>query len=60
MRRISAWVAIFAVPTAVTGFFGQNVPYPGFQAASGFIASTVLIIVLAAVLYLIFKRQEWL
>jgi magnesium transporter len=60
MRRISAWVAIFAVPTAVTGFFGQNVPYPGFQAASGFIASTVLIIVLAAILYLVFKRQRWL
>ena len=30
MRRITAWVAIIAVPTAVTGFFGQNVPYPGF------------------------------
>ena len=30
MRRITAWVAIVAVPTAVTGFFGQNVPYPGF------------------------------
>ena len=31
MRRITAWVAIVAVPTAVTGFFGQNVPYPGFE-----------------------------
>jgi Mg2+ and Co2+ transporter CorA len=30
MRKITAWVAIVAVPTAVTGFFGQNVPYPGF------------------------------
>ena len=28
MRRITAWVAIIAVPTAVTGFFGQNVPSP--------------------------------
>ena len=31
MRKITAWVAIVAVPTAVTGFFGQNVPYPGFE-----------------------------
>jgi Mg2+ and Co2+ transporter CorA len=35
MRRITAWVAIVAVPTAVTGFFGQNVPYPGFGTKAG-------------------------
>lgn len=28
MRKITAWVAIVAVPTAIPGFFGQNVPYP--------------------------------
>ena len=42
MRRITAWVAIIAVPTAVTGFFGQNVPYPGFGETAGFIASAVI------------------
>lgn len=60
MRKITAWVAIVAVPTAVTGFFGQNVPYPGFQAASGFIGSTALIITLALILFIIFKRKGWL
>ncbi len=60
MRRISAWVAIFAVPTAVTGFFGQNVPYPGFQSTAGFYASLLTILVLAIVLYIVFKRQKWL
>lgn len=60
MRRISAWVAIVAVPTAVTGFFGQNVPYPGFQEASGFVASVTLIVLGALVLYLAFKRKRWL
>ena len=35
MRRITAWVAIVAVPTAVTGFFGQNVPYPGSARTPG-------------------------
>jgi Mg2+ and Co2+ transporter CorA len=60
MRKITAWVAIVAVPTAVTGFFGQNVPYPGFNSASGFIASTALIILLAIVLFAIFKRKHWL
>jgi magnesium transporter len=60
MRKISAWVAIVAVPTAVTGFFGQNVPYPGFNSGSGFIASCVLIILLAIVLFAFFKRKQWL
>jgi Mg2+ and Co2+ transporter CorA len=60
MRKITAWVAIVAVPTAVTGFFGQNVPYPGFQATSGFIASMALIIIFAITLYIIFKRRKWL
>lgn len=60
MRRITAWVAIVAVPTAVTGFFGQNVPYPGFNQPSGFLASTLIIIVLAATLFAVFKHNDWL
>ena len=60
MRRITAWVAIVAVPTAVTGFFGQNVPYPGFGTTAGFLASLLIMAVLAAVLYIIFKRKDWL
>ena len=60
MRRITAWVAIVAVPTAVTGFFGQNVPYPGFGTTAGVIASLLIIVVLALVLYIVFKRKEWL
>jgi magnesium transporter len=60
MRRITAWVAIVAVPTAVTGFFGQNVPYPGFGTGSGFVASTLIIVVFAAILFAVFKHNKWL
>ena len=60
MRRITAWVAIIAVPTAVTGFFGQNVPYPGFAKTSGFIASIMIMVCVAIVLYIIFKTKKWL
>jgi magnesium transporter len=60
MRKITAWVAIVAVPTAVTGFFGQNVPYPGFGERAGFIASMLIMLMIAAALYLIFKRKQWL
>ena len=60
MRKITAWVAIIAVPTAVTGFFGQNVPYPGFAEKSGFIASTAIIASIAVILYVVFRMKRWL
>jgi magnesium transporter len=60
MRRITAWVAIVAVPTAVTGFFGQNVPYPGFGIETGVIASITIMLIMATTLYLIFKQKKWL
>ena len=60
MRKITAWVAIVAVPTAVTGFFGQNVPYPGFGETSGFIASIALMVIIAVTLYIAFTRRHWL
>ena len=60
MRRITAWVAIVAVPTAVTGFFGQNVPYPGFGTEVGFVASMTLMLLMAVTLYLVFRGKKWL
>jgi Mg2+ and Co2+ transporter CorA len=60
MRKITAWVAIVAVPTAVTGYFGQNVPYPGFGETSGFLASVLIMLAIAASLYIVFKRKKWL
>ncbi|MDT5146308.1 MAG: magnesium transporter [Mycobacterium sp.] len=46
---------VIAVPTAITGFFGQNVPYPGFQSAAGFAASSALTVVLMIRLYVAFR-----
>jgi len=60
MKKLTAWAAIIAVPTAVTGYFGQNVPYPGFAQCSGFILSVAVIAVLALGLYVSFKRRDWL
>ena len=60
MKKLTSYTALIAIPTAVTGFYGQNVPYPGFGHHSGFIASIAVIAVLASTLYLIFKRKEWL
>ncbi len=59
-KKITSWAAIIAVPTAITGFYGQNVPYPGFAETSGFIWSSILIIALSSGLYLAFKSRGWL
>jgi magnesium transporter len=60
MRKLTAWAAILAVTTAVTGFYGQNVPYPGFGKTSGFYASVAVLLVLTGGLYAGFKKRGWL
>ncbi|HEX3785496.1 MAG TPA: magnesium transporter CorA family protein [Pseudonocardiaceae bacterium] len=59
-KKVTSWAAIIAVPTAVTGFYGQNVPFPGFSAEHGFLTSCSLIIVLSVILYIVFRRKDWL
>ncbi|MCU1610259.1 MAG: magnesium transporter [Pseudonocardiales bacterium] len=59
-KQVTSWAAIIAVPTAITGFYGQNVPYPGFGQASGFYASTIMIVVLSVGLYVLFRRRDWI
>lgn len=59
-RKLAAWAAIIAVPTAVTGFFGQNLPYPGYEKYWGFLFSTAFILVTACGLYWYLKHRDWL
>ena len=60
VRKLSGWAAIIAVPTAVTGFYGQNVPYPGFGQWWGFVVSVVVTIVLAIGIWALFRKRGWL
>jgi magnesium transporter len=57
--RLTAWAAILAVTTAITGYFGQNIPYPGIEEASGFLTSTVLLVGAVGGLFVYFKRKGW-
>ena len=59
-RKLAAWAAIIAVPTALTGFFGQNVPYWGYEKFWGFLISLGMIIASAGGLYVYLKRRGWL
>jgi magnesium transporter len=60
MKKVTSWAAIIAVPTLVTGFYGQNVPFPGFSNHWGFWVSSALIVVCPIALYRMFKRRDWL
>ncbi len=59
-KKVTGWAAIIAVPTLITGFFGMNVPYPGFGQRGGFATSIATMVLAALVLYRVFRRKDWL
>jgi magnesium transporter len=59
-KKVTGWAAIIAVPTLITGFYGMNVPYPGFGKPAGFAVSIAVLVGAGLVLYMIFKRKDWL
>jgi magnesium transporter len=61
MRKISAWVAIAAVPTALAGIWGMNFEHmPELEETWGYPMALVLMIVVCATLYRKFKKSGWL
>ena len=58
-KKVTGWAEIIAL-MLITGYFGMNVPYPGFGEKAGFAASIAAIALTGLVLYLIFKRKDWL
>ena len=61
MRRISAWVAILAVPTMIAGIYGMNFDeMPELHWRFGYPTVLVLIAVACLLLYRRFKRAGWL
>ena len=61
MRRISAWVAIIAVPTMIAGIYGMNFEHmPELAWMYGYPAVLGVIAVACTSLYLYFRRAGWL
>ncbi len=60
MKKLTGWAAVIAVPTAITGFYGQNVPYPGFGREWGFVVSVLILVGTAGAIWYGFKRRDWL
>ena len=61
MRRISAWVAIVAVPTMIAGIYGMNFDHmPELGWVLGYPVALALMAVLCLGLYVMFRRRNWL
>lgn len=60
MKKLAGWAAIIAVPTLITSWYGQNIPYPGYDQPAGLWVSVALIIVCTVALYAVFKARDWL
>jgi magnesium transporter len=61
MRKISAWVAILAVPTMIAGIYGMNFDHmPELEWRFGYPAVLVVIALACTLLYRRFKRAGWL
>lgn len=61
MRRISAWIAIIAVPTMVAGIYGMNFAnMPELRWRYGYPAVLLLILSVCTLLFRRFRRAGWL
>ncbi len=61
VRKISAWVAIAAVPTAIAGIYGMNFRnMPELSWQFGYPMALTLMAAVSLVLYVIFKRRDWI
>ncbi|GAB3990059.1 magnesium and cobalt transport protein CorA [Actinoallomurus acanthiterrae] len=61
MRKISAWAAILAMPTAITGVYGMNFKFmPELHWKYGYLLALSVIVGSCFILYRGFRRNGWL
>jgi magnesium transporter len=61
MRRISAWVAIAAVPTMIAGIYGMNFDFmPELHWRYGYLLVLILMGGVCLTMYRAFRRSGWL
>lgn len=60
-RRLAAWAAILAVPTAIAGIYGMNFEYiPILKWEHGFMVSVGLMAGICSFMYYRFRQAKWL
>lgn len=60
-RRLAAWAAILAVPTAMAGIYGMNFKHmPELEWEYGYYAVLAVVVAVCLALFTGFKRAKWL
>lgn len=60
-RQLASWAAILAVPTAIAGIYGMNFDnMPELRMENAYFVVLAVIIMICLMLYLRFKRIDWL
>ena len=60
-RRLAAWAAILAVPTAIAGIYGMNFEHmPELKWEYGYFLVIALILAICGGLYYQFRKLRWL
>lgn len=60
-RKLAAWAAILAVPTAIAGIYGMNFRHmPELDSPYGYYVVLAAMVVICAGLYAKFKQSRWL
>ena len=60
-RRLAAWAAILAVPTAVAGIYGMNFEnMPELHMPNGYYFVLAAVLATCTALYVNFRRRDWL
>ena len=60
-RKLAGWAAILAIPTAIAGIYGMNFEYmPELKLRYGYYVALGMTAMICSLLYLRFKRIDWL
>lgn len=60
MKKLTGWAAVIAIPTFLTSWYGMNVMLPGQHGMWGAALAYGLVIGSSIVMYLSFRRRDWL
>ena len=60
MKMLTSVAILLAVPVLIASFYGMNVGLPGAHSAGAFAGIVLVSVLLCAVLFVLFRRRNWL